>query len=133
MGNSHKKGWSHFKLNINDPKIQFPQILRIQQRIGKIFFIGEYGINPLGILHILHNIWPKGPKDIYFQPMYISLQRINSRDSSVNIVPLFVFTIIFRFLRTLLITLMLDERYMCCSMKIQNNCQHKHILQLYII
>ena len=46
---------------------------------------------------------------------------MNSRDSSVNIVPLFVFTIIFRFLRTLLITLILNERYMCCSMKIQNN------------
>ena len=38
-----------------------------------------------------------------------------------------VFTIIFRFLRTLLITLILDERYMCCSIKIQNNSPHNYI------
>ena len=31
MGNSHKKGWSHFKLNINDSDILFPKILRIYQ------------------------------------------------------------------------------------------------------
>ena len=29
MGNSHKKGWSHFKVNINDWEIPFPKILRI--------------------------------------------------------------------------------------------------------
>ena len=34
-----------------------------------------------------------------------------------------VFTI-FRFLRTLLITLILDGRYMCCSIKIENNSSH---------
>ena len=38
-----------------------------------------------------------------------------------------MFTIIFHFLRTLLITLIVDERYMCCSMKIQNNSPHKYI------
>ena len=26
MGNSHKKGWSHFKLNINDSDISFPNM-----------------------------------------------------------------------------------------------------------
>ena len=37
-----------------------------------------------------------------------------------------VFTIILRFLRTLLITLILDERYMCFSINIQNNGPHKY-------
>ena len=35
MGNSHKRGWSRFKLNINDWDISFPKILRIYQWIGK--------------------------------------------------------------------------------------------------
>ena len=39
----------------------------------------------------------------------------------------------FRFLRTLLITLILDERYMCWSMKIINNSPHKYIAYLHII
>ena len=32
--------------------------------LGKTFSIGENGINPLGILPVPQNIWPKGPKDI---------------------------------------------------------------------
>ena len=32
----------------------------------KTFSIGENGMNPLGILPIPENIWPKGPEDIYF-------------------------------------------------------------------
>ena len=51
---------------------------------------------------------------------------MNSRDSSANMVSFFVLTIIFRFLRSLSITLILDERYMCCSMKVQNNSPHKY-------
>ena len=48
MGNSHKRGWSHFKLNINDWDIPFPKILRIYQWIGKnIFHYGENGMNSL--------------------------------------------------------------------------------------
>ena len=31
MGNPHKRGWSHFKLNVNDSNITFPKILRIYQ------------------------------------------------------------------------------------------------------
>ena len=43
MGNSHKRGWSHFKLNINDWDIPFPKILRIYQWIGKnIFHWGKW-------------------------------------------------------------------------------------------
>ena len=34
--------------------------------LGKTFSIGENGINPMGILPVPQNIWPKGPKDIYF-------------------------------------------------------------------
>ena len=41
MGNSHKRGWSHFKLNINDWDIPFPKILRIYQWIGKNIFHWE--------------------------------------------------------------------------------------------
>ena len=37
-----------------------------------------------------------------------------------------VFTIIFRFLRNLLITLISDEGYMCCSTKIKNNSRHEY-------
>ena len=43
MGNSHKRGWSHFKLNLNDWDIPFPKILRIYQWIGKnIFHWGKW-------------------------------------------------------------------------------------------
>ena len=43
MGNSHKRGWSHFKLNLNDWDIPFPNILRICQWIGKnIFHWGKW-------------------------------------------------------------------------------------------
>ena len=31
MGNSYKKGWSHFKLNINDGDIPFPKTLKVYQ------------------------------------------------------------------------------------------------------
>ena len=31
MGNLHKKGWSHFKLNINDRDIPFSKSLDIYQ------------------------------------------------------------------------------------------------------
>ena len=38
VGNSHKKGWSHFILSINDWDILFPKILRIYQWIRKNMF-----------------------------------------------------------------------------------------------
>ena len=42
MENSHKRGWSHFKLKINDWDIPFPKVLRIYQGIGKnIFILGK--------------------------------------------------------------------------------------------
>ena len=36
MEGSHKRGWSHFKLNINDWNIPFPKIWEIYRWIGKI-------------------------------------------------------------------------------------------------
>ena len=43
MGNSHKRGWSHFKLNLNDWDNPFPKILRIYQWIEKnIFHWGKW-------------------------------------------------------------------------------------------
>ena len=41
--------------------------------LGETFCIGENGINPLGILPVPQNIWPKDPQGIYFWPMHISL------------------------------------------------------------
>ena len=38
IGNAHKRGWSHFKLNINDWDVPFPKIVRIYQWIGKNIF-----------------------------------------------------------------------------------------------
>ena len=34
--------------------------------MGKTFSIGKNGVNPLKILPVPQNIWPKGPEDIYF-------------------------------------------------------------------
>ena len=43
MENSHKRGWSHFKLKINDWDITFPKISRICQWIGKnIVYSGKW-------------------------------------------------------------------------------------------
>ena len=50
MGNSHKRGWSHFKVNINDWNIPFPKILRIYQWIGKNIFHWEKWNNPIKLI-----------------------------------------------------------------------------------
>ena len=43
MENSHKKRWSHFKLNIDDWDIPFPKVLRIYKWVGKnIFHWGKW-------------------------------------------------------------------------------------------
>ena len=52
---------------------------------GKTFSIGENGINPLGILPVPQNIWPKDPEDIQLFLTYVyksialmsELQRVN--------------------------------------------------------
>ena len=34
--------------------------------LGRTFSIGDDRMNPLGILQIPWNVWPKGPENIYF-------------------------------------------------------------------
>ena len=46
-GNSHKRRWSHFKLNLNDGDIPFPKFLEFINELGKLFSIGENVMNPL--------------------------------------------------------------------------------------
>ena len=49
--------WSHFKLKYKE----------FIYGLGKIFVIGENGMNLLGILPIPQNVWPKGPENyLYF-------------------------------------------------------------------
>ena len=50
MGNSHKKGWSHFKLDINDWDIPFPKILRIYQWIRENIFHFEKWNEPIKLI-----------------------------------------------------------------------------------
>ena len=48
MGNSHKRGCSHFKLNLNDWDIPFPNVFdNLSMNWEKIFSIGETGMNQL--------------------------------------------------------------------------------------
>ena len=46
-GNSQKRRWSHFKLNLNDGDIPFPKFLEFINELGKLFSIGENVMNPL--------------------------------------------------------------------------------------
>ena len=50
MGNSHKRGRLHFKLNTNDWDIPFPKILRICQWIGKNIFHWEKWSEPIKLI-----------------------------------------------------------------------------------
>ena len=50
MGNSHKRGWSYFKLNINGWDIPFPKNLRIYQWIGKNIFHWEKWNEPIKLI-----------------------------------------------------------------------------------
>ena len=50
MGYSHKRGWSHFKLDINDWDIPFPKILRIYQWIGKNIFHRKKWNEPIKLI-----------------------------------------------------------------------------------
>ena len=53
--NSHKRGWSHFKLNINDWDIPFPKTLRIYQWIEKntLWWFKKYVHSKLLIFDLL--------------------------------------------------------------------------------
>ena len=50
MGNSHKRGWSHFKLNINDWDISFLEILKIYQWIRKNIFHWKKWNEPIKLI-----------------------------------------------------------------------------------
>ena len=60
------------------------------------------------------NVYPKGPENIYYQA-YV----YNSIAFLIELNSLFVFTVIFYFLMSLLITLFLGDSYKCGSMKVQ--------------
>ena len=56
MGNSHKRGWSHFKLNINDWLIPFAKILRICQCIGFNEFVNVHSkLQNFDLLPLVHS------------------------------------------------------------------------------
>ena len=61
-----RKGWSHFKLNINDWDIPFPKVLRLYQWIRKNIFHWEKWNEPISNSAHIRIIWPKDPEDIYF-------------------------------------------------------------------
>ena len=51
---------------MDDWDIPFPKILRIYQWIGKNRIkVEENRMNPLRIVSVPQNIWPKGAEDIY--------------------------------------------------------------------
>ena len=112
----------------------FLKFYEFMNELEKTFSIGENGINSLGILPIPRNFWLNKIPWRYTFATYVcksiavyGLEGMNSRDACVDTVSVFVFTIIFGFLRTLPITLILYERYMCCSMKVQNKSPCKYI------
>ena len=112
MVNSHKKGGSNFKLNINNWDILFPWILRIYHWIGSNILHYRKWNEPIG--NSAHNtecfakrLW----RYIFLAYVYKFIALVNKLKRLwilwiVWILSL-VFTIIFRFLRTLLITLIL--------------------------
>ena len=116
------------KLNINNWDIPFPKSFKkLSMNWEKHFsLLGKWN-KPIGNSAHTTKCLVKRPWD------YIYLAYVNKSMALVNELKRLkykyslVFTIIFRFLRTLLITLILDERYMCCSIKIQNNSPHNYI------
>ena len=82
---------------------------------------------PLGKVGWTHWEFPPyqnifGQKDLMIFISDLYLYSINERTQEAKVLILsLLFTIIFHFLRTLSITLILDERYIGCSIKIQNN------------
>ena len=99
-GNSHKKWWSHFKHNINDWDISFPKILKIFQWFGENIFCWRKWNEPIRnsthttkyLAKRAWNIWPENS---------ISEWTLETKALILSL----MFTIIFHFLRTLLIPL----------------------------
>ena len=111
-----KKGWSHFKLNINDCDILFHKIL-------KFFSMNSEKHFSFGKMEWTH--WEFGPYHWIFDEkalrIFISILCIHSisewtQKTKVLILPL-KFTMIFHFFRTLLITLIFDVKYLGCAIR----------------
>ena len=132
-------GIAHFKLDINGWNIPFPKILRMYQTNFENIFHWEKWNEPIeNSSHTRYCFEKMLWGYIFLANLYnsIALMIELKRLSVNNIFSLFVFAIIFRFLRTFLITLILDEKYLCCSMKVQNNSPHIYIaysLDLYYL
>ena len=74
VGKSHKRGWSHFKHNINDSGISFLKILRVYQWIGKNIFHWGKSRNERFLHRYIHDnnnkniymiIYKKSLKNVY--------------------------------------------------------------------
>ena len=85
MGSSHKRGWSHLKLNINDWVIPFPKILRIYQWIGFNEFENVHSKLQIFDMHYLVH-----PCSFYLEEAYGFLNKnwlffwkLNIKDSNV--------------------------------------------------
>ena len=74
IGNSQKKGWSHFKLNINDWDILFPKILRIYQWIGKNIFHWGKCDKPIWEFCPYHRIFGQKAKYLFLAYVYVALE-----------------------------------------------------------
>ena len=78
MGNLHKKGWSHFKLNINDWDIPFPKSLTIYQWIGKnIFHWGKWKELIWNSAHTTEYLVKTPWKYIFLAYVYKSIALVN--------------------------------------------------------
>ena len=85
MGNSHKRGWSHFKLNINNWGIPFPKMLRICHWIGFNEFVNVH--SKLQIFDLLSLV---NPCSFYMEDTYEFLNekliifcKLNIKDGNV--------------------------------------------------
>ena len=74
IGNSQKKGWSHFKLNINDWDILFPKILRIYQWIGKNIFHWGKCDERIWEFRPYHRIFGQKAKYLFLAYVYVALE-----------------------------------------------------------
>ena len=80
MGNSHKRGWSHFKLNINDWDIPFPKILRIYQWIGKnIFHWGKWNETIGNSAHVTKYLAKRSWRYLFLVYVFKSITLVNEQ------------------------------------------------------
>ena len=117
MRNSHKKkDWSHFKLDINYWDITFLKMLRICQWIEE----NQWGKKEWTHwkFYPYHRMFGQKALKIYILSLFILVYSISAWNQETKVLILsLVFTIIFRFLGTLLIILILDEGYVLNTYK----------------